>query len=71
MTRVSINERDLQQLFLHWIFFSMNLKKFVGGIFDQLNFAAKLLRSFDLTSSVTRLGDLLDFGQLLKAFGNN
>ena len=24
-----------------------------------------------LTDSVTRLGDLLDFGQLFKAFGNN
>ena len=24
-----------------------------------------------VTISVTRLGDLLDFGQLLKAFGNN
>ena len=26
---------------------------------------------FKVRSSVTRLGDLLDFGQLLKAFGNN
>ena len=25
----------------------------------------------DIGSSVTRLGDLLDFGQLFKAFGNN
>ena len=25
----------------------------------------------DITSSVTRLGDLLDFGQLFEAFGNN
>ena len=24
-----------------------------------------------LSSSVTRLGDLLDFGQVYKAFGNN
>ena len=27
--------------------------------------------SSDMMSSVTRSGDLLDFGQLLKAFGNN
>ena len=25
----------------------------------------------DVASSVTRLGDLLDFGQIFKAFGNN
>ena len=25
----------------------------------------------NITASVTRLGDLLDFGQLFKAFGNN
>ena len=28
------------------------------------------ISSFSLTTSVTRLGDLLDFGQLFKAFGN-
>ena len=27
--------------------------------------------SFTSTTSVTRLGDLLDFGQVFKAFGNN
>ena len=26
---------------------------------------------FELTTSVTRSGDILDFGQLFKAFGNN
>ena len=26
---------------------------------------------FGIISCVTRLGDLLDFGQLFKAFGNN
>ena len=29
------------------------------------------LRNFSLVSSVTRLGDFLEFGQLFKAFGNN
>ena len=28
-------------------------------------------QKLSLTNSVTRLGDLLDFGQLFKAFGNN
>ena len=27
--------------------------------------------TFSLATSVTRLGDLLDFGKLFKAFGNN
>ena len=30
-----------------------------------------LFRRADVAISVTRLGDLLDFGQLFKAFGNN
>ena len=32
---------------------------------------ARLQESFWLKFSVTRLGDLLDFGQLFKAFSNN
>ena len=31
----------------------------------------KVLLTFGCGSRVTRLGDLLDFGQLFKAFGNN
>ena len=30
-----------------------------------------LLQNFYAATHVTRLGDLLDFGQLFKAFGNN
>ena len=29
------------------------------------------IRDLLVSSSVTRLGDLLDFGQVFKAFGNN
>ena len=36
------------------------------------NHDATLVRFFKLVmASVTRLGDLLDFGQVFKAFGNN
>ena len=35
----------------------------------KLNWITAL--NISVTSSVTRLGDLLDFGQLFKAFGNN
>ena len=34
---------------------------------EQVNKVWKILLAF----SVTRLGDLLDFGQFFKAFGNN
>ena len=39
----------------------VNASKFTLVVFAILVF----------TSSVTRLGDLLDFGQLFKAYGNN
>ena len=35
--------------------------------FQRIN----IRKSLTLTISVTRLGDILDFGQLFKAFGNN
>ena len=39
-----------------------NERKWVVWQFDQL---------FSVPASVTTLGDLLDFGQIFKAFGNN
>ena len=44
------------------------------GDFSQaknLNLVIAYLDLLTLVSSVTRLGDLLDFGQLFKDFGNN
>ena len=34
-------------------------------------YTVKSLRKISVVSSVTRLGDLFDFGQLFKAFGSN
>ena len=38
---------------------------------SDLTMAGFKLQITGVGSSVTRLGDLLDFGQLFKAFGNN
>ena len=47
-------------------------KKNIEAHWDWINFKPKL-KWFNagFTSSVTRLGELLDFGQLFEAFGNN
>ena len=46
---------------------------FVAIFIISVNLESFMLSSPHLfeTVSVTRLGDLLDFGQVLKAFGNN
>ena len=36
-----------------------------------LEFSLYLVCSKEVATSVTRLGDLFDFGQVFKAFGNN
>ena len=62
------------------LYFGLN-KIFVTFLRFQLKKAKKakqnssshrnFIFSLTLSLSVTRLGDLLDFGQLFKAFGNN
>ena len=55
----------------------MRIDKDVGsfGIFNIVSskqqYTPKVMNTCYITASVTRLGYFLDFGQLLKAFGNN
>ena len=51
--------------FRHFFSELWSFAKFDRKIFSLLKVA------FEVATSVTRLGDLLDFGQLLKAFGSN
>ena len=46
-------------------------KSFGSGPPRMLSSTLKLPNILPTTTSVTRLGDLLDFGQLFKAFDNN
>ena len=45
----------------------------VGGNcwIELLSLAGGKMEQTNVLTSVTRVGDLFDFGQLLKAFGNN
>ena len=47
-------------------------KQSVDGLLDRArNLSLWRNKKMPPPSSVTRLGDILDFGQLFKAFGNN
>ena len=69
------------RLFLHCNFFSFrlflsklqSLALFEPSFVDRLTFSVPRRTAADviIQHSVTRLGDLRDFGRLFKAFGNN
>ena len=47
------------------------LHKMMCAGFERSDWLPKIIQPIRVMISVTRLGDLLDFGQLFKAFGNN
>ena len=51
--------------------FSMNLCYSVCMLSEWLEFFERPIKMMGVGSSVTRLGDVWHFGQLLKAYGNN
>ena len=54
-----------------WLIKSTNKARAVVHEAYELSFYTFLMHEIDTVRSVTRLGDVLDFGDLFKAFGNN
>ena len=64
--------RHFGKLLKVYLVFGKNLNQLWQKIYEFWAIGSQIMKNITLiVTSVTRSGDLLDFGQLFKAFGNN